>query len=167
MQLQQWKAGLQMCDKPLWSRRRLLAGVAGCLLTTWLPRPGGAAAVPQLDIDNLYTPGDITRLNFAPNVLAFAGEIVSIEGYQVPHSRNGARFFCVSSEPGKTCPHCADMLTVPRDMVAYYGPAHAQPIITPNERVRVAGILELGAKRDFETGFVTTIRLRAPSVLVS
>lgn len=148
------------------SRRDLLRGLV-FTAAVGLPRFTWANSVTQLELDDLYAPGDVARLKFTSRIRALAGEIVSVEGYRLPHNRSGARFICVSSEPGKTCPHCAAMATMPRGMIAYYPPTGQTEVAAPNDRVVISGVLELGAKRDFDTGFVTTIRIRAPSLLVS
>lgn len=124
--------------------------------------PGG---LPVLDLENLYA-GPIGRTRFASEVEALAGQLVAVDGYFLPHLRSGAGFACIAATPAITCPHCREsMVTIPWDMVVWY-PADDDKPISTEDRSRAVGELELGARRDPRTGFVSVMRLRgrpAPS----
>lgn len=116
-------------------------------------------ALPVLDLENLYA-GAIGRTRFAPEVEALAGQVVAVDGYFLPHLRPGAGFACIAATPAITCPHCREnMFTIPWDMVVWYPSEDDKPIAT-EEPGRAVGELELGARRDPRTGFVSVIRLR-------
>lgn len=133
---------------------------AGAAITLVAPKLSMAAGLSELNLVNLYDPDDITRLRFSEATLSLVGKVVAARGYIIPHTRERARFFIVSDQPLEKCPHCDTTKAMPREAIAYY--PRPDTITSPLkvEFVRIHGTLELGAKRDFDTGFVTTVRLR-------
>lgn len=146
------------------SRRQLALGlVASALVPSAAATSAAASALPVLDLENLYV-GAIGRTRFAPSVEALAGQLVAVDGYSLPHLRPGAGFACIAATPAITCPHCReDMVTIPWDMAVWY-PLDGERLISTERPGRAVGELELGARRDPRTGFVSVVRLRARPV---
>lgn len=144
------------------SRRQLALGLVASAIgpRTAAGMSAPSDALPVLDLDNLYA-GPIGRTRFAPKVEALAGQLVAVDGYFLPHLRPGAGFACLAATPAVTCPHCREnMVTIPWDMVVWY-PADGDKSIPTDDLSRAVGELELGARRDPRTGFVSVIRLRS------
>lgn len=125
----------------------------------------GAEDALPLDLATLYETDGSGGLNFAPHVLAAVSRLVVVTGYVAPHLQPGAPFHLVSHIPLSACPHCLGNRTLPKGTVAFYplraNGASYEPGADP---VALKGYLELGAKVDPQTGFVTTIRLRGTSL---
>lgn len=147
------------------SRRHVLAG-AGTLLAA-VPVVAKAEPLPVLDLGALFKDDDVGRTGFRPEVVALAGRQVVAQGYEIFHRRpDPPRFLCLANGPGSTCPHCAGMLVMPRDMIVYYPFGSTAGTADPARPGTVAGVLELGAERDPQSGFVSTIRLRQTQPLL-
>lgn len=73
------------------------------------------------------------------------------------------RFFVLTSVPMAICPFCSTDANWPNNIVLVYleKKAYALPFDRP---IRVEGVLELGAKTDEETGFVSLVRIYATGI---
>ncbi len=132
----------------------------GAAIPLVAPKLSMAAGLSELCLVSLYDADDVTRLKFSEATLSLAGNVVAARGYITPHTRESAPFFIVSAQPLGKCPHCDATKAKPREAIAYYPRPGTLAAPLNVEFVRIHGTLELGAKRDFDTGFVTTVRLR-------
>lgn len=146
--------------------RRTFISLAGAAWVggTPLSKALGAEDALPLDLASLYQT-DGGGLDFAPHVLAAASRLVIVTGYVAPHLQPGAPFHLVSHVPLSACPHCLGNRTLPKGTAAFYPLKENGASYSPGaDPVSLKGYLELGAKVDPQTGFVTTIRLRGTNL---
>ncbi len=146
--------------------RRTFISLAGAALVggTPLSKALGAEDALPLDLASLYST-DGGGLDFDSHVLAAASRLVIVTGYVAPHLQPGAPFHLVSHVPLSACPHCLGNRTLPKGTVAFYPLKENGASYAPGaDPVSLKGYLELGAKVDPQTGFVTTIRLRGTNL---
>jgi hypothetical protein len=87
-----------------------------------------------------------------------------MRGYLAPPLKAEARFFVLSAQPVAVCPFCQSDTDWPEDIVVVYVGSGGWRFHSAAERVEVSGVLDLGAKLDPDTGFVSQVRLIAATV---
>ncbi|MEL6584809.1 MAG: hypothetical protein AAFQ36_13340 [Pseudomonadota bacterium] len=116
--------------------------------------PLRAAIGTALEMRDLYE----SDMSFTEEATALAGERVSFTGFMAPPLRAAFPFFVLTKVPMAVCPFCDDAAQWPPDILAVYTKRVLRPIPF-HVRVETRGVLELGAFRDPETGFVSRVRL--------
>ena len=113
----------------------------------------------------MYGKVTIRGLEFSPKLLEAGGKRVEILGYMAPPLKPRIEFFVLTKTPMSTCPFCSTAADWPPDIVLIYAPKNSQ-LLSLSGPIRVRGRLELGAKEDANTGFVSLIRVYADEVEV-
>ncbi len=124
------------------------------LLAAALPAP---AASPDLRLDQLYAGSSAEGPAYAPATKSLAGKRVRIAGYAAPAYRAEAGFFMLTGSPKHVCPFCVNGDEWPDDIVVVF--TRGAPPAGGSNPLAVTGTLEIGAKRDAETGLVSRVRL--------
>jgi hypothetical protein len=124
---------------------------------------GLALAQVPLDFADLYSRITIRGVEFSPRLQALAGKQVVMTGWMAPPLKPKLSFFVLTRVPLATCPFCSTAADWPPDIVLVVMPPgkFAEPT---TRRIRVVGRLEIGAKEDPETGFVSLVRIYAERV---
>jgi hypothetical protein len=117
----------------------------------------------QLKFSELYGKVTIRGMEFSPKLLEAGGKRVEIAGYMAPPLKPRIEFFVLTKTPMSTCPFCSTAADWPPDIVLIYAPRNNQ-LSSMSGPIRVRGRLELGAKEDPSTGFVSLIRVYADEV---
>ena len=86
------------------------------------------------------------------------GSRVTFEGFMAPPLKAESRFFVLTKMPMAICPFCETEAEWPRDILAVYSKRTVE-VLPFNVRIEVRGVLEVGAYKDPETGFVSLVRL--------
>jgi hypothetical protein len=120
----------------------------------------------QLKFSELYGKVTIRGLEFSPKLLEAGGKRVEILGYMAPPLKPRIEFFVLTKTPMSTCPFCSTAADWPPDIVLIYAPKNRE-LSSMSGPIRVRGKLELGAKEDPSTGFVSLIRVYADEVEVA
>ncbi|MDV6373649.1 hypothetical protein [Deinococcus arenicola] len=150
------------------NRRRLLRALTllpltGWLLTGWLARAGAAAAPASLKFNELYGKVTVRGVEYSSKIKSLSGQTISMTGYMAPPLKPKLDFFVLTREPMSTCPFCTTAADWPADIVLVIMPPGKE--LDPSTRgLNVTGRLEIGVKRDDETGFVSLVRLYADGV---
>jgi hypothetical protein len=120
----------------------------------------------QLKFSELYGKVTIRGMEFAPKLLEAGGKRVEILGYMAPPLKPRIEFFVLTKTPMSTCPFCSTAADWPPDIVLIYAPKNRE-LLSMSGPIRVRGKLELGAKEDSSTGFVSLIRVYADEIEVA
>jgi hypothetical protein len=134
-------------------RRAFLSGCAACLVAVpALP----AHAATEIGFNDLYERETV----LTSKLQALNGQEIELVGYMAPSLKAEASFFVLTRTPMAVCPFCETEAQWPDDIVLVLmdDVLSAVPF---NVRIRVAGRLDLGFKKDTKTGFVSLIRIES------
>jgi hypothetical protein len=142
------------------NRRDLLrsagATVAGAVMV-WAPH-ATAGDSGALTFAELYRAQTVRGLELSEKSRALAGKPVQMLGYMAPPLKPQVEFFVLTRAPVALCPFCNSDADWPSDIVVVY-PRDRAGWTQDGLPVAVSGILELGAKADARTGFVSLVRI--------
>ncbi|MEC9199363.1 MAG: hypothetical protein VX974_17305 [Pseudomonadota bacterium] len=130
------------------TRRRL---IASALATPFLARP--ALALEPIKLRTLYD-----RKAIADLAHQLEGQRIAVDGYMAPPLKAESMFFVLTRRPMAVCPFCETEAEWPNDIVAVYT-KRVVDAVPYNVKIVATGVLELGPKKDPETGFVSMVRL--------
>ncbi|WP_425097943.1 hypothetical protein [Tropicibacter sp. S64] len=136
------------------TRRRF---VSAALATPLLARPA-LAADEVLKLRYLYDRKAISQL-----AKDSEGQRISVDGYMAPPLKAESSFFVLTRRPMSVCPFCETEADWPNDILAVYT-KRTVDVVPYNKKIVTSGVLELGAYKDPETGFVSLVRLADASV---
>lgn len=124
---------------------------------------GLAGAQTSLKFADLIGKTTVRGVEFSPTLRELSGQQVTMRGFMAPPLKPKLDFFVLTKQPMATCPFCSTAADWPPDIVLVIMPdgRELDPSIRP---LRVTGRLEVGIKRDDETGFVSLIRIYASRV---
>jgi hypothetical protein len=117
------------------------------------------AGAERLRFTDLYQPGGVLGVRFSETAVRLAGKNVVMRGFLAPPLKAEAAFFVLSQRPVSVCPFCQSDADWPRDIVVVYPGSGAATYSSGSSEVEVSGVLELGAKLDSATGFLSQVRL--------
>ena len=142
-------------------REFLLAGISAfaCAVFAGAAR----AAAPLIDLAALYEKPDLPGIDYAPALRGEAGKRVRVTGFIAKHSSPEAELFIVTTLPGFRCPHCVGGDLPADSVVAYF--EGGLPRAALDGKVTIEGVLDLGARTDPKSGFVSAIRLRNAAIV--
>ena len=86
------------------------------------------------------------------------GTRIAVDGYMAPPLKAESRFFVLTRRPMSVCPFCETEADWPNDILAVYT-KRTVDVVPYNVKIVTSGVLELGAYRDPETGFLSMVRL--------
>lgn len=144
------------------NRRLLLKGFLAAPVLSWLGR-AGAQATPSLKFSELYGRVTVRGVEYSDKLKALSGKKIVMSGYMAPPLKPKLDFFVLTREPMATCPFCTTAADWPADIVLVIMPPGKE--LEPSVRgLTVTGRLDIGVKKDEETGFVSLVRLYADHV---
>ena len=125
-----------------------------CALGASFARPDRAAADAAIRLRDLYE----RDMSFSELAQSLEGEHVVIRGFMAPPLKAEAQFFVLTKRPMATCPFCETSAEWPDDILAVYTKRRLK-VVSYNVKLTVSGILQIGPRRDEQTGFLSMIRL--------
>jgi hypothetical protein len=142
------------------NRRGFLFGLSAGLIGSAVTARSTFSAVPGAVVafEDIYPTGSPSSFTISPRLAELAGRRVTIHGFTAPHATVLSDFLVLSDQPLAECPHCqVNPGGAPRTVIFYLRDGLAyEPSFDP---VQVTGVLDLGVKRDIESGFVSPLRL--------
>ncbi|GHF43826.1 hypothetical protein HNQ07_001930 [Deinococcus metalli] len=143
--------------------RRTVVKILGAVPALAALGRAGAAAPASLKFSELYGRVTVRGVEYSGKIKSLAGQAVSMQGYMAPPLKPKLDFFVLTREPMSTCPFCTTAADWPADIVLVIMPPGRE--LDPSTRgLTVTGRLEIGVKKDDETGFVSLVRLYADRV---
>lgn len=128
----------------------------------WLGR-ASAQGKPTLKFSELYGKVTVRGVEYSSKLKSLAGKQVTMAGFMAPPLKPKLDFFVLTREPMATCPFCTTAADWPADIVLVIMPDGKE--LEPSVRgLTVTGRLDIGVKKDEETGFVSLVRLYADRV---
>ncbi len=122
-----------------------------------------AEAVSSLKFNELYGKVTVRGVQYSDKIKSLSGKRVVMTGYMAPPLKPKLDFFVLTREPMSTCPFCTTAADWPADIVLVIMPSgkELEPTTTG---LTIKGRLDIGIKKDDETGFVSLVRLYADQV---
>src|SRR5262249_48062448 len=108
---------------------------------------------------DLYQSSGVLGVKFSEVAARLVGKPVVMRGYLAPPLKAEAAFFVLSQRPVSVCPFCQSDADWPSVIVVVYPGAKEDAYRSGATAVEVSGVLELGAKLDPATGFLSQVRL--------
>ncbi len=141
-------------------KRRLLLTVGLTpLIAQGLLSPVHAASEPaSLKFAELYKSRTVLGMAFSDRTTELAGKVVVLAGYMAPPLKPESAFFVLTRSPVSICPFCSSDADWPADIVVVYL-KNPTGFMQDGSPVSVSGTLQMGSKRDLETGFVSQLRV--------
>jgi hypothetical protein len=133
------------------TRRTLGLAAAACVAGTSQSRAA-------LTIGELYGPVTAEGLQLSAAGRALVGRRVTLTGYMAPPLKAESEFFVLTRYPMSTCPFCSNAADWPADIVVVNLSRNAE-MLGAAYAIEVSGVLEVGAKIDPGTGFVSLVRV--------
>jgi hypothetical protein len=121
-------------------------------------RHARADPTDSLAFAELYKAQTVRGLELSAKTRALAGKPVKMLGYMAPPLKPEVEFFVLTRVPVALCPFCSSDADWPSDIVVVY-PRERAGWTQDGLPVAVSGLLELGAKVDGKTGFVSLVRV--------
>lgn len=122
-----------------------------------------AKAAPELKFADIYIRLTASGVEQSPPLARLNGKTVEMNGFMAPPLKPKLDFFVLTRDPMAICPFCTSAADWPPDIVLVLMPKNVE-IDATTRPLRVTGRLEVGMKRDAETGFVSLVRLYAERV---
>lgn len=138
---------------------RLSRAGAGLVAVVLLVPGIVAGAAERLRFGELYQASGVLGIKFSDAAERLAGKPVVMRGFLAPPLKAEAAFFVLSQRPVSVCPFCQSDADWPQDIVVVYPGTKSSAYRSGGAPVEVSGILELGAKVDPATGFLSQVRL--------
>jgi hypothetical protein len=122
-----------------------------------------AQAQSVMKFSELYSKITVRGIEFSPKLTGLAGQKVTMTGFMAPPLKPKLDFFVLTRVPMSSCPFCTTSADWPPDIVLVIMPGGK--LLDPSTGpIRVTGRLEVGVKKDEQTGFVSLVRLYADKV---
>lgn len=86
------------------------------------------------------------------------GKRISLDGFMAPPLKANAAFFVLTRMPLTVCPFCETEEEWPEDILAVYTKRRLK-VVSYNVKLTVSGVLQIGPRKDEQTGFLSMIRL--------
>ncbi|MDO4246976.1 MAG: hypothetical protein Q4C89_13210 [Deinococcus sp.] len=145
------------------NRRTLIKVLAAVPASLWLGRAGAQTGTPRLKFSELYGKTTVRGVEYSSKLKSLSGKKVTMAGYMAPPLKPKLDFFVLTKQPMSTCPFCTTAADWPADIVLVIMPPGKE--LEPSVRgLTVTGRLDIGVKKDEETGFVSLVRLYADRV---
>jgi hypothetical protein len=118
-----------------------------------------AGGAQRLRFADLYQGSGVLGVTFSDLASRLDGKSVVMRGFLAPPLKAEAAFFVLSQRPVSVCPFCQSDADWPMDIVVVYPGSKSVTYRSGSTPVEVSGVLELGAKLDPATGFLSQVRL--------
>ena len=132
-----------------------------CLL--WLTPARADTAPTVMKFSELYSNVTVRGIEFSPKLTGLAGRRVTMTGFMAPPLKPKLDFFVLTKAPMSSCPFCTTSADWPPDIVLVIMP-DGKLLDPTTGAIRVTGRLEVGIKKDDQTGFVSLVRVYADKV---
>ena len=132
-----------------------------CLL--WLTPARADTAPTVMKFSELYSNVTVRGIEFSPKLTGLAGRRVTMTGFMAPPLKPKLNFFVLTKAPMSSCPFCTTSADWPPDIVLVIMP-DGKLLDPTTGAIRVTGRLEVGIKKDDQTGFVSLVRVYADKV---
>lgn len=143
--------------------RRTIIKLLGVMPLAWWLGRASAQGSPSLKFSELYGKVTVRGVEYSSKLKSLAGQKVTMSGFMAPPLKPKLDFFVLTREPMATCPFCTTAADWPADIVLVIMPSGKE--LEPSVRgLTVTGQLDIGVKKDEETGFVSLVRLYADRV---
>lgn len=154
-----------MNNRNLNRRTLLLALLRGLLASSLLMKlaPSALAQTRALTFGQLYDQVTFSGVVFSDLLKSLAGKEVRVRGYMAPPLKPKLDFFVLTRYPMSSCPFCSEIEDWPADIIFTRVLGNKNIKATKNP-IEVRGRLELGPKKDPETGFLSMVRIYAKEV---
>jgi hypothetical protein len=116
-----------------------------------------ARATP-LSISELYGAVTAEGLQLSAAGKALVGREIALKGYMAPPLKAESDFLVLTRYPMSTCPFCSNAADWPADIVVVNLSRNAE-MLGAAYAIEVSGTLDVGAKMDPNTGFVSLVRV--------
>ena len=143
------------------SWKNLFGKLIVCLLCFFPARADTAPTV--MKFSELYSKVTVRGIEFSPKLSGLAGRQATMTGFMAPPLKPKLDFFVLTKAPMSSCPFCTTSADWPPDIVLVIMP-DGQLLDPTTGAIRVTGRLEVGIKKDDQTGFVSLVRLYAVRV---
>ena len=119
-----------------------------------------SASATALEFDEMYAGWSSGALIYSQKLESLEGREVTVTGYMAPPLTPTIRFFVLTEVPMAICPFCSSDADWPDNIIVVkvQNSITALPYDVP---ISVTGTLEIGSEIDYETGFVSQLRIRA------
>ncbi|MGY2893786.1 hypothetical protein [Deinococcus sp. UYEF24] len=129
----------------------------------WLTPARAETAPTVMKFSELYSNVTVRGIEFSPKLSGLAGKRVTMTGFMAPPLKPKLDFFVLTKAPMSSCPFCTTSADWPPDIVLVIMPD--SKLLDPSTgAIRVTGRLEVGIKKDEQTGFVSLVRVYADRV---
>lgn len=143
-------------------RRKVITLLGALPITLWAGR-AKAQSPTTLKFSELYGKVTVRGVEYSSKIKSLAGQKITMTGFMAPPLKPKLDFFVLTREPMATCPFCTTAADWPADIVLVIMPSGKE--LEPSVRgLAVTGRLDIGVKKDEETGFVSLVRLYADRV---
>ncbi|WP_291429205.1 hypothetical protein [Deinococcus sp.] len=143
------------------NRRNVVKLLGALPVSWWLGR--ASAQTATVKFSELYGRVTVRGVEYSSKLKSLSGQKVTMSGYMAPPLKPKLDFFVLTREPMSTCPFCTTAADWPADIVLVIMPDGKE--LEPSVRgLTVTGRLDIGVKKDDETGFVSLVRLYADRV---
>lgn len=144
-------------------RRKVIKILGALPVSLWLGKAAAQSGTPSLKFNELYGKVTVRGVEYSSKIKSLAGQKVVMAGYMAPPLKPKLDFFVLTKQPMSTCPFCTTAADWPADIVLVIMPPGKE--LEPSVRgLTVTGRLDIGVKKDDETGFVSLVRLYADKV---
>lgn len=97
-------------------------------------------------------------LSFSDYARQMEGKRITVVGYMAPPLKAESDFFVLTNRPMAVCPFCESEAEWPDDILAVHT-KRILKVVPFNVPIATRGVLELGTRKDPETGFVSRVRV--------
>lgn len=120
----------------------------------------GSAQATTMSIGELYGAVTSDGLQLSPAGTSLIGRSITLKGFMAPPLKAESDFFVLTRYPMSTCPFCSNAADWPADIVVVNLAGNAD-MLGAAYAIEVSGTLDVGAKMDTTTGFVSLVRVNA------
>ncbi len=144
--------------------RRTAIKILGAVpVSFWLGKAAAQSGPAPLKFTELYGKVTVRGVEYSSKIRSLAGQKVVMSGFMAPPLKPKLDFFVLTKQPMATCPFCTTAADWPADIVLVIMPPGKE--LEPSVRgLTVTGRLDIGVKKDEDTGFVSLVRLYADGV---
>ncbi len=142
--------------------KSVMTAILALVILGSVPGAGQGTDQPvELKFTEFYV--DDFSVNFSDKLKSLAGKQVLVRGFMAPPLSASGEFMVLTREPVQLCPYCESDADWPRDTLVVY--LRDEPRYAYGQRMRIAGVLDVGSKTDERTGFVSQVRLVGAEIL--
>lgn len=143
---------------------KMLTGIPMLLLMLFCGQ-ALASKAETIKFSELYGRVTVRGVEYSQKLKELKTQKVQMKGYMAPPLKPKLDFFVLTRFPMATCPFCSSAADWPPDIVLVIVPK-GKELESTTRPIEVIGTLDIGVKRDEETGFVSLVRIYADKVIL-